>query len=1045
MATAVNVTKTGNNDIDGLLYGTKWSGTVTYTFPSTSSAYGMGYGQGENTASGFAQVSAAQQQTITYAMGLIESYTLLNIDYSTSNSADIRIATSSKANPTSYAYTPGSNAGGDVWFGTQYDYTNPKVGDYYFMTHLHELGHAFGLKHSQETGGVANVAVPAAHDGLEYTVMSYRSYIGGPTNGYTNETYGFPTTYMMNDILALQTLYGADYTTHAEDTVYTWNPTTGQMSVNGAADLLPGANRVFLTIWDGGGNDTYDMSNYTTGVSIDLNPGNYSITSNVQRAYLGTNSSGVAQYAKGNVYNAYLYNNDARSYIENGVGGTGNDTLVGNPVANELDGRGGNDTITTGAGNDTVVYSAGYGSDTIADFTAGAGVGDKIDLTAFSNVHTLADILSHATQVGSDTVIDLSSYSSLIGVTLIAGINVNVSLANDKITLKNVNLNNLNADDFIFSPAPLVKTGAVPTNMSLSGNAVAEGAATGTQVGQLTTTDADSGQSYSYALVDSAGGKFAINGDKLVVAGALDYETQNSYSVTVRVTDSGNQTYDKTFTVNVTNVSPGAVTDSNGAANSVPENSANGTVVGITAATSEPNGGVTYSLTNTAGGRFTINSATGVVTVANGALLDYENATSHTITVQATDGQSTVTSNYTIQVSDVAGATINGTSSANTLNGTGEGETITGQGGNDTLYGFGGNDTLNGGSGADKMYGGTGNDTYVVDNTGDVVYENANEGTDLVQSSVTYTLAANVENLTLTGSSSRNGTGNELNNVITGNSGTNILAGLGGADTLIGGNGTDTATYAASQAPVTVSLWLGLAAGGDAQGDTFSSIENVIGSAYNDVIEGSSGTNKLDGGAGIDTVTYESAGAAVKVSLASTRGQSTGGAGSDTLTNFENLTGSSYNDTLTGSTGNNIIKGLGGDDTISAGNGNDTIIGGSGLDKLTGGSGTDAFVFNLPSDGLDTVTDFVSNSDWLQISAAGFGHGLSSGVTPMLVTTADYTTVTNAGSNGYFIFDNSGTNSGTIYWDPTGGSGSDAIAFVKINGTALLATDFHVV
>ncbi|HCZ16815.1 MAG TPA: type I secretion protein, partial [Candidatus Accumulibacter sp.] len=79
-----------------------------------------------------------------------------------------------------------------------------------------------------------------------------------------------------------------------------------------------------------------------------------------------------------------------------------------------------------------------------------------------------------------------------------------------------------------------------------------------------------------------------------------------------------------------------------------------------------------------------------------------------------------------------------------------------------------------------------GNDTYVIDNTGDVVTENAGEGADLVRSSVSYTLTANVENLTLTGTSALNGTGNTLNNVLTGNSGNNVLSGGTGADTLIG-------------------------------------------------------------------------------------------------------------------------------------------------------------------------------------------------------------------------------------------------------------------
>ncbi len=119
-------------------------------------------------------------------------------------------------------------------------------------------------------------------------------------------------------------------------------------------------------------------------------------------------------------------------------------------------------------------------------------------------------------------------------------------------------------------------------------------------------------------------------------------------------------------------------------------------------------------------------------------------------------------------------------------------------------------------------------DTYVIDNAGDVADETGGDGTDTVQSSITFSLSdalhakGEIENLTLTGTAAINGTGNELANVITGNAANNILAGLGGADQLIGGAGTDTATYAASSAGVNVSLTTGLGSGGDAQGDTLS-------------------------------------------------------------------------------------------------------------------------------------------------------------------------------------------------------------------------------
>ncbi|WOH68172.1 M10 family metallopeptidase C-terminal domain-containing protein [Bradyrhizobium sp. BWA-3-5] len=371
MATAVGVTQTNNAEIDGLLGGTKWSGTISYSFPDSPSDYPANYyGNGEPTTSGFASAPAAMQQAIIYAISLIAGYTNASFQFAGTNGADIAIAQSPAANPTSYAYYPANvPAGGDVWFGTQYNYSLAALGNYYFGTALHELGHALGLKHSQETGGVANVAVPAAHDNSEYTVMSYRSYAGAPLTGYTAESYGFSQTYMANDILALQTLYGANYATHSENTVYSWSPTTGQMFINGVAQLAPGngaggsANRVFETIWDGNGVDTYDLSNYTTAVTINLNPGASSITSSTQLAYLGN-----GHYAAGNIYNAYLFNGDVRSYIENAIGGSGNDTIIGNAIANTLNGGGGSDTLNGGDGNDRLIGGPG-----IDNLTGGSG------------------------------------------------------------------------------------------------------------------------------------------------------------------------------------------------------------------------------------------------------------------------------------------------------------------------------------------------------------------------------------------------------------------------------------------------------------------------------------------------------------------------------------------------------------------------------------------------------------------------------------------------------------------------------------------------
>ena len=124
---------------------------------------------------------------------------------------------------------------------------------------------------------------------------------------------------------------------------------------------------------------------------------------------------------------------------------------------------------------------------------------------------------------------------------------------------------------------------------------------------------------------------------------------------------------------------------------------------------------------------------------------------------------------------------------------------------------------------------------------------------------------------------------------------------------------------------------------------------------------------------------------------------------------------------------------------------NDVLVANPQGGTLTGGAGNDTFVFNLPPISPPTITDFTSGQDLLQISAAGFGHGLVAGATPTLVTGVP-TAVSHAGSNGYFIFDNTDPNGGTVYWDATGGSGADATALVHLqNVTSLHLSDFHLV
>jgi serralysin len=162
---------------------------------------------------------------------------------------------------------------------------------------------------------------------------------------------------MMYDIAALQHMYGADFTTTAGDTVYGWSPTDGTTYVNGNVAIDPGGNRIFQTIWDGGGTDTYDLSNYSTNLSINLNPGYHSVFSAVQLAYLGGGPN--SGYARGNVFNALQYQGDTRSLIENAKGGSGNDDMLGNAANNVLYGNDGDDDLTGFGGDDALLGGTG--------------------------------------------------------------------------------------------------------------------------------------------------------------------------------------------------------------------------------------------------------------------------------------------------------------------------------------------------------------------------------------------------------------------------------------------------------------------------------------------------------------------------------------------------------------------------------------------------------------------------------------------------------------------------------------------------------------
>ena len=330
--------------------------------------------------------------------------------------------------------------------------------------------------------------------------------------------------------------------------------------------------------------------------------------------------------------------------------------------------------------------------------------------------------------------------------------------------------------------------------------------------------------------------------------------------------------------------------------------------------------------------------------------------------------------------------------------------------GNDSLTGGLGNDTLDGGLGNDTLTGLAGDDTYTVDNALDVVVEAPGGGIDTVISDVSYTLATNLENLTLKAVGALNGTGNAANNVITGNSGANTLDGAAGVDTLIGGLGND--IYLVDNTADVIVESPGAVGGSDSviSSATYTlsaNVENLTltgtaningtGNAANNVITANSGTNILDGAAGVDTLIGGAGNDTYIVDTTTDTITEAAAAGNDTvqssasfslaaLANVENLTlTGTANINGTGNASDNIITGNGGANTLNGGVGVDNLIGGAGNDNLIGGAGNDILIGGAGGDtltgdagtdtyrnvladsqiasGIDIITDFLIGTD----------------------------------------------------------------------------------
>ena len=601
---------------------------------------------------------------------------------------------------------------------------------------------------------------------------------------------------------------------------------------------------------------------------------------------------------------------------------------------------------------------------TFADVDAG----DTLVLSATGLPGWLAFDAASGTFSGTPANGDVGSVSVTLTATDAAGVAVSQAIA---FTVTNVN------------DAPTVA-------VELADQVAAEDAAFSFAVPVGTFADVDAGDT----LVLSATGLpgwLAFDAVTGTFSGTPANGDVGSVSVTLTATDAAGVAVSQAIAFTVTNVNdaPTVAVLPNA---QLLENAAQGTVAASLLISDVDSDVLAASivLLDDAGGRFALDGTD--IVVANPVLLDFEQATSHDVTVQVTDAEGAVTTRtISIGLGDQSPEVVTG--------GAGNDLILAGSG-NDTLDGGAGNDSLIGGTGADMMTGGTGDDTFTVDSYGDAVTELAGEGTDTILTNLSaYSIfgRVNVENLTGTSAAGH---------TLTGNNGANMLTGAAGHDMLIGGGGDDTLT----------------------------------GNAGNDTLNGGSGADQMDGGAGDDTYIVDSYADGVVEAA---------GNGTDTIqtslsaysifgrVNVENLISTSgVAQTLTGNSGDNVITGGIGATTVFASNGNDTVFGGAGNDSLDGGQGNDRLDGGTGSDtmigGLGNDT-FVVDS-YADVVTEGVGQGtdtIETGLTSFSIfSRATIENLTGTRAGGQTLTGNSGANvlTGAAGSDTLlGGSGADTL------------------
>jgi Ca2+-binding RTX toxin-like protein len=740
-----------------------------------------------------------------------------------------------------------------------------------------------------------------------------------------------------------------------------------------AVESVRGTNFVDTFIATGFNGASADLPMGTTFNEFEGMGGNDSITGggNTRVSYVSSSGAVTVDIAAGTATGDASVGTDTftgvsrvrgSNFNDTISGGSGNNFLEGQNGNDRLDGRGGNDTLTGGNNADTFVYANGYGADIVNDFSQAQS--DKVDLKGVSAVNDFADVQAIMSQSGANTLIDFGGGNTL--------------------TLNNVTATNLTANDFLFNTSP--------TDIGLSGTTIGENTTAGSVIGGLSATDPDAGETFTFSLLSNPGNLFAIQNGNLVVNGPLDFETAASHNITVRVTDSANNTFDENFTINVTDMSEAAVTlaidvlTPNGASfDTFLEQLGDAQVQsGTNSSTqfSKINGSSQVEFVIDGTGFTYATDAQGNIHVTGGSFTTVhwlDGPTGNPIadlsgfpagSASAFCGAAAAAAGGDVTPFDILTSAwafnFNGNAGADVFGGGSQSDTLSGAAGNDELEGSGGIDTLNGGDGNDVLFGGADNDN--LNGHGGIdraIYADATAAISVDMAAGTVTGDASVGTDTLSSVESIAGTGFADSYVATGWAGASVIGsipptfnefeGFAGNDSVVG-NGVTLVSYRNATSAVTVDIQAGTATGDASVGsDSLSGVSGIRGSAFNDTLQGSNnaagvvelfegraGDDFIDGRGGFDRANYsfrldDNVTGGITINLAA--GTVTGDAsiGNDTLRSIESVRGTNFADNFnaTGFSGSSTNAGSSGTfNEIEGMGGNDTITG-NGNTRLT--------------------------------------------------------------------------------------------------------------